>query len=99
MRRAAGRSHRQPAIDREHSAGDVRALLAATYPTAVAISAGSANRPIGTDAVISASRAGPTSSTIAVAALGEIALTVVPNRAVSFATVLVNAMIPPFAAA
>jgi hypothetical protein len=42
---------------------------------------------------------GGTEASIRVCALGEIALTVVPNRASSLAVVLVNPMIPAFAIA
>lgn len=64
---------------------------------ASAISAGSANREIGpvTSAIFSFGM----EAVIRVAAFGEIAFTVTPKAASSFAAVLVNPMIPAFAVA
>jgi hypothetical protein len=62
--------HREAAVVGQHDTRDVRALLGGEEPERAAISAGSANRPTGMVAVISASRSCPTAGTIAVAALG-----------------------------
>ena len=69
----------------------------ARKPTAAHISDGEPNLPIGAIASICRRRSSGMLSTMRVAAFGLIALTVIPKRANSLATVLVNPMIPALA--